>query len=375
MRYDDNPWTILRFALYLPLWLAASTIAVGCGGTTLTDAPSSDERGGGEETETNVNEPAEAPELDEEEERELADELDSVRADNGKADSAGFGRYKSSYENMVVAGETSGGTFALIAGTHREDFPFDGDRPWDNGLLHLEGDGYHFTHRTLGRALELDIDVDAERSTGRISYDGTMKRASDGREVRVRIDIPVEATRHRSYQLGRPYDFLGGSIAEKFAGMRWEPFELKASEGRIEVGEQKSGTVEGMHGEIEHGELVNFVPDRFAFAYDYVSLASPGSSGYSFLDFTAEPLDGGGVLGWVLSEYMARFASATLTLDDGLHPENIHGVQRPPQRDETVVLFENTVELELATLRRQMVETTDARGRTLLGLREIFEPK
>ncbi|MBI3893549.1 MAG: hypothetical protein HY303_18680 [Candidatus Wallbacteria bacterium] len=51
---------------------------------------------------------------------------------------------------------------------------------------------------------------------------------------------------------------------------------------------------------------------------------------------------------------------------------NPHGVRRPAQTEDDVVLFENSVDLGLATLRRQMIRSKDGEGRSLYGLREIF---
>lgn len=362
-----------RFATFASLLAIVGLALSGCADATAsrkapaepssTDSESSDE---------------EVPEVPGDRERQLEDELDDVRSES-KADRAGpngFAQYRSTYKNMVVSGETAAGDeFALIAGTHAPDFPFYGDRPWDNGLLYLGGEGYHFTHRVQGRALALEIDTESARSTGRIRYDGEMKPAEGGDPVRVELSIPVRVDRHGKHQLGRPYAFLGGAMAEKFAGMRWRPYELEAGGGSISVANGPSADVANLHGEIEHGHLVNFKVDRFAFSYDYVSLAAPGDDGYTFIDFRAEPLDPSGVIGYLLDEYMKRFASATVTLDGESYDENIYDVDRPPQRDASVVLFENEVDLELAVLRRQMIRTRDARGNVLYGLREIFERK
>ena len=349
-----------QFVLVAALFI----LFAGCAEGPLPDAPSS---GAGE---------PDVPRATQAEKRQIQQELSILRHQR-KSDSAGYGLYRSTYKNMVVAGDTKGGTMALVAGTHQQDFPFHGDRPWDNGLLYLNGVGYEFTQRANGEALQLDLVTGAIRSEFRIKYRGEMTRVRDGKEMFVSIEIPVKATRHKKYQLGRPYAFLGGKVAEQFAGMRWRPYELESvGGGYVHVYGDSFETVENLHGEIEHGELVNLQLDRFAFSYDYVSVAAPGRDGYSFIDFTAEPLNPSGMIGYFLGEYMKRFASATMTLQDSGHnPGNIHDVDRPPQNDPTVVLFENEVDLELATLRRQMIRTTDSHGNTVYGLREIFEPK
>ncbi|MFB6265309.1 MAG: hypothetical protein ABEL76_17045 [Bradymonadaceae bacterium] len=293
----------------------------------------------------------------------------------GLGDVSGGAIYESTYKNMVLAGESpSVGDVALVAGTHSRHFPYKGDRPWDNGLLYIDGKGYHFTHRTRGKALALKIDTSKEQSRGKIEYHGQMKRASDGTSVRVDLSIPVDVRRYRRMQLGKPYGFLPARYAREFVGMRWQPFELDSDRGTVTVGNGPKRTIEHVAGEIEHGRLRNIGLRRFAFSYDYVNLAHGGPRGYSFVDFVGHALHADGKLGTAMDWYLTNFSSATITLDEGLVEKNKYGVDRPAQSDSSVVIFENVVHLKHADLRRQMIRTTDQFSRKLYGLREIFEP-
>lgn len=305
-------------------------------------------------------------------------EQEQLRGELEQAESASYGLvfYESEYKNMNIVGETDGGEpFALVAGTHEASFPFFGDRPWDNGLLLVGDDQYHFTHRTQGRALEIDLPVGKSSGSGSIRYDGEMTRVSDGAQVPVDLEIPLSFDRYPPLQLGKPYVFLDKELAEKFVGMRWQPFELESDSATVTADDGPTRQIGGLNGELEHGNLANLQSPRFAFGYDYVNLAEPGADGYAFVDYVGEPLDDSGVLGEVLRRLMEKFAAATVTLDGGLQRANAHDVDRPPQDDPSVVLFENEVDLELATLKRQMIRTTDADGDDLYGLREIFVPK
>jgi hypothetical protein len=311
--------------------------------------------------------------LSAEEKKQLQKEVD--RAESG---SYGLVFYQSSYQNMNVVGRVGGEPFALVAGTHEPNFPFFGDRPWDNGLLMVGDDQYHFTHRTLGKALEIDLPMGKESGSATVRYDGTMTRVSDGASVEIDLELPLKFRRYPPLQLGKPYVFLDKPFAEKFVGMRWQPFELQSAPGTratVAAAGGSARSITGLNGELEYGVLANLQAPRLAFSYDYVNLAEAGSDGYAFVDYTANPLDDSGMLGEVLKRLMHTFASATVTLDDRFERSNLHDVDRPPQDDPSVVLFENEVDLELAVLKRQMIETTDADGDKLYGLREIFVPK
>ena len=299
--------------------------------------------------------------------------LDEALADaEGKADGFGLIFFDSEYVNMAMAGETGSGDFALIAGSHDADFPYWGTQPWDNGLLLVAGEGYHFTHRTQRVALVIDANLGQEHGSGEIRYQGLMERASDGEQVEVDLSIPMKLTRFGIYQLGKRYNFLD---CEKIPGMSWQPFQIEAETATVQIEGSDPIEITGINGELENGIVSNLRAADFALSYDYVSVAAPGDNGYGFVDFVSHPLYRNGVLGDILEWYMVRYASESLTLYDGqVYDGNAFDVYRPPQGDATVVLFENNVDLGLANLRRQMIATTDSWGTTLYGLREIFEP-
>lgn len=313
-----------------------------------------------------------SPDLSPDEREALDQALDDAA---GKADGFGLAFFETSYVNLALAGESELGDFALVAGSHEADFPYWETEPWDNGLLYLGGEGYQFTQRINGEALAVEVDVrDQEPATGTIRYEGTMVRVSDGSAVQVVLDIPVSVRAYDARHLGKPYVFLDLRSAERVPGMRWRPFEITSAGGNVEI-DGAPEEVSGVHGELEHGVVANLRAPELAFSYDYVSLARPGPDGYAFVDFVSHPLYRRGILGRVLDWYLTRYASASLTLQQGQHEGNIHGVTRPPQDDPTVVLFENVVDLGLADLHRQMIRTRDELGEPLYGLREIFEPK
>ncbi len=294
---------------------------------------------------------------------------------SGKADGFGLLFYEASYVNMGLAAQSPFGDIALIAGSHDKDFPYWRTQPWDNGLLYLEwqGRGYTFTHRTQGIALQLPVSTSGEITSTRVIYQGTMVRDDDGQEISVSIDIPVTIARFPAYQEGKRYNFLD---CEKIPGMRWQPFSLTGDSGTIAVADEEPVSVHGIRGELEYGVLANLRAEEFGIAYDYVNVVRPGHDGYAFVDFVSHPLFNEGILGSVLDWYMVKYASETVTvLDQYLYEYNRYDVVRPQQWDASVVLFENSVDLGPANLRRQMIKTKDASGAWLYGLREIFEPQ
>ncbi len=108
------------------------------------------------------------------------------------ANKTAHGLYQTSYQNLSLAGDSSQGVgpVALIAGSHEPNFPYWGTEAWDNGLLLFDGEGYHFTHRTQGQALELIFDVNPHY--GWIYYRGQMVRASDDELVEAKLYFTVK---------------------------------------------------------------------------------------------------------------------------------------------------------------------------------------
>ncbi len=282
------------------------------------------------------------------------------------------GSYQTSYQNLSVAGDSTegAGPVVLIAGSHEQNFPYWGTAPWDNGLLLFGGEGYHFTHRTLGQALELIFDVNP--TYGWIYYQGEMTRASDQAVVEAKIYFTVRITEFETFNQGTPLNLLTSS---KIPGMRWQPVGLTAGWGTACIDEQCL-SVQDINGELERGQFTNLKSPKLAIAYDYVCLAKPGPQGYAFVDFVSHPLDDSGILGNLLDKYLVKTASESFTLqNDQLHDGNVYDVYRPAQTDAEVVLFENSVDLGLANLRRQMIAANGQNGDVLYGLREIFEKK
>jgi hypothetical protein len=290
-----------------------------------------------------------------------------------KADGFGLIFFKSVYLNLGIAGQSDKGDVALIAGSHSKDFPYYGTEPWDNGLLLVDGEGYFFTHRRQGEYLTIDLDTHSEVSDGQILYSGPMIRSSDNAEVRVTISFPIHATQMRARQLGKQYNFLD---IEEIPGMRWQPYLMEGATGSVQIGEDEVVQVKNLRGEIEEGITSNLRAEEFAFSYDYISVARPGEDGYAFVDFVSHALDPESTIGALLEPIISLAASASVTLENGEDIKgNVHDVRRPSQSDSSVVLFETSVDLGLADLRRQMIQTQDGDGKMLYGLREIFEKK
>jgi hypothetical protein len=127
-------------------------------------------------------------------------------------------------------------------------------------------------------------------------------------------------------------------------------------------------------GQIEHGQQSNLRAKNFAYYYDYQALVRPSPTAYAYVCFKAHALSSG-LFGRTLDRYLVRYASEELTLANGLAVQGNHfAVRSCGREDKCMVLFENQVELKLATLRRQLVATRDGDNASLTGLREIFEP-
>ena len=287
--------------------------------------------------------------------------------------------YDADYSNMVVAAHDSrGGDVVLVAGSHSENSPNWGTAPWDNGLLLVGGEGYEFTQRAQGESLAIDLGAfDGPQGLGAVQYRGSMTRLSDGATVEVLLDLWLWVTEQPARHLGKRYNVLD---LDGVAGLRWQPFALAVVDGVVQVDADERGLTPGGVGELERGHLTNFRAAELAIAYDYVAVARPTGGdpgpGYAFVDFVSHPLVRDGVFGRILDFYLTRTASESLTLEGArLHRGNRYDVDRPLPSDGSVVLFENTVDLGIATLRRQMIRTTDGAGATLYGLREIFEAR
>jgi hypothetical protein len=315
-----------------------------------------------------LEEPAEPP-LTADEQAELEAAL--ARA-AGKADGAGLGTYRSRYVNMTIAGRTeAGATFALVAGKHDQYFPyFDPRSKWDNLLLLVGDEALVASARELaGLAIEVP---DQARGLTRVRFYGAARRA-DGTSRQVSIELALDHVRFDAVQLGKRYNFLD---LDEIPGLRWQPHALTARTGSIEIDGARA-RLAAVAGEVEIGRLTNLRAPEFALAYAYLAVAhadpsEPAPEWYAHVTFTSYALHAEGVLGRLVDWYARTSASETLTLRDGRrHTGNDRGVA--PER--VVVLASDVIDLGPATLDRQLVATTDARGRTAYGLREIFTRK
>jgi hypothetical protein len=297
--------------------------------------------------------------------------LDRLQESSAKGDGYGLIFFDSIYLNLAVAAESDQGDIALVAGSHSQDFPYYGTEPWDNGLLLVGKEGYYFTHRRQGEHLTIDVNTQERGSQGRIAYHGLMVRASDKAEVQVDLELPIDYVAQSVRQLGKPYNFLD---IKRIPGMRWQPYFLRGFEGSVRVDGGEAIAIRQLRGEVEEGITANLQAPEFAFSYDYICVAQAGQNGYAFVDFVSHSLYPEEPIGELIEPIVVLTASASLTLQGGEELDgNARSVRRPPQSDASVVLFETSVDLGLSTLRRQMIKTSDAEGKALYGLREIFE--
>ena len=282
---------------------------------------------------------------------------------NPDDDEAGF-VFHTSYQNFVLSGSSDRGTVVFIGGSHDHHFPYPGVEAWEDGLLKVGDEGYTFTRFGLG-ALRIQLSLsEGVHSTGRIRYAGTMVRVGDGAEVPVAISLNVRAEPGEARNLGT---IPGGLVPGEFVpGMRWQPHRLVVTRYFIRVGDTVLRNV-GLHGGIERGELTGVRSRSFSLAYDYLHVVRPGS--YSYVEFGGRALFPDAPFGGFVDWFARTFGSAQVTTEStGDRSGNVHGVS-----DQVAVLFESSVDLGIATLRRQLVQTTDRAGRALYGLNEVFE--
>jgi hypothetical protein len=297
---------------------------------------------------------------------------EALRRAEAKLEGSGLSLYRSEYLDLVIAAESDAGPIALVAGTHTHDFPYAGTEPWDNCLLLVGSDGYTFTARENGPALSIDFDQDAEVTSGDVRFQGTMRRARDGASTEIEFEFPIDFVRFPERLLGEPYNFLD---LPGLIGMQWTPWQMSGASGHVRV-DGSEVPVRGVRGAVERGRLTNLRAHDFAIQYDYLAVAKPGDRGYGIIEFTSHALHPEGVIGRAIDFYLRKTASAQLTIESGLLvDDDVHGVYNPPHADASVVLFEEVVDLGMASLQRQMIRTHDEGGNSLLGLREIFTAK
>ncbi|HEX2686001.1 MAG TPA: hypothetical protein VHN14_05260 [Kofleriaceae bacterium] len=295
-----------------------------------------------------------------------------VRDAGAKLGGTGLHLYHGSYVDLVLGAQSERGTVALVAGSHTRGFPYADTGPWDNCLLLVGDAGYTFTGRTQGAALHFAFDVAHAAPRGTIRFAGEMRSVRDGQPVPIELELAIALVPFPARLLGESYNFLA---LDGLVGMTYTPYGLSGEAGRVRIAgaEVALGKIRGA---CEHGVLTNLQAHDFAIKYNYVGVACPGDDGYGLIDFTSHTLFDGGLLSNALDGYLTKSASAVMTIEAGkLTDGNLHGVYSPPQDDPAVVLFEDQVDLGLAVLQRQMIQTHDQAGRRLHGLREIFTAK
>ena len=293
--------------------------------------------------------------------------------------------YRSEYVNVTLAGRTrEGEPFAVALGKHGPSFPFfTPESEWDHVLVMVDGSGWAASARDLPALAITSGDspskpiADTQRgeATARIAFAGRARGAS-GASVDLAFEFRFAPVPFPAHHLVRPYD------ADAGPGMRWQPFFLATGEGDLALGSRRIGC-RACCGELERGDLVGFRSPRLAFTYDYECLAfadpaaTPASS-YAYVHFVGHALRPRGAFGRGLERYLARSATAELTLTPDRAPApagDAHGVGPRSGADPRAVLATDAVDLGLATLERQIVRASDRSGRELYGLREIFTPK
>lgn len=269
--------------------------------------------------------------------------------------------YRSSYLNSTVAVRTADrGLVGLVAGKHERHFPyFHEQSEWDNLLLHVDGVDYAYSTRDIA-ALRMELD----EHQARIAFAGEL-RGRDEQPHSVDLELVFALEPGDMYPQGRIWDW------SFLPGMRWWPFflALTPEHSRLIIDGCALALQRGC-GELERGEMTNLTLRSFAFRYDYCCLAAPDAD-YVTIDFATRALTRRTVLERIIDRYLRRTAQLELNLGPGSAPGQ--PACEPP--GDVEVLVEDRVNLGLAWLDRQLVRTRDARGHTLVGLREIFHPR
>ena len=244
--------------------------------------------------------------------------------------------YCSRYANLVLAGVTGAGErFALVAGKHGPQFPYDTpESEWDQLLLLCGDERLIASARTLP---ELTIDLSGEgpvRGSGALRFEGTMRRV-DGGDARVSLHVALDMTRFEALLLG---GLIPGLDVRLNPGLRWQPSQLIGVEGCQSVtidGEPRR--IEASSGEIEHGEMTGIVGSRLAVVYDYVCLAPADTrEPYAYVDFVSHALRPTGLLGRALEHHLVTNATAKMTLLGG---EKCEGNVKDARTDGLVVVL------------------------------------
>ena len=290
---------------------------------------------------------------------QLQEALDGL---GGKED--GWLTYESNYANLVLVGQTTSELdVVVIVGTHSADYPYVGSDPWDNVLLMV---GDRQLSRTDPTIAGLRIDGFGEDDAhGTVALETTLFDA-EGEPVEVRLSWELSLAPGGARFLGLwPL------------GLRWVPSLLTPVEPRARlVVDGQEHALAGLAGISELGALKNMKDEDFAVQYDALFvLPRPGEAPtFGFAEISTQTLPDSKKAA-LLDPLLEARARVQDTYDvAGAAPGNLHGVVVPAPSDESVILFEDVVDTELAAVRRQVVRLRDGSGRTLLGLRDVFEP-
>lgn len=276
--------------------------------------------------------------------------------------------YSSQYFDGVFSSKAPGcPSLTLVAGTHSRNFPYYNEPPWDNVLLSLNGEQYQQTVRQPGLVrFEIDPTVEKGTTAALVIIDGPLISVRSGEEVAAHVEIRIVVRSQSVRQEGKRYNVFDFAWVP---GLRWHPFSVESGEATVALNGKQS-LFPTVAGAIEHGVQSNLRADQFAFFYDYLAVVQPAREGYTYVSYRTRPC-GTGLFANILDRYLARFASSNVTFREGKQMEGDDRQVGDPAKTE--VLFENTVFLKKAKLRRQLVVCRDRFGASATGLREIFE--
>lgn len=299
--------------------------------------------------------------------------------------------YTNSYINFSIVGKIAAASndaddFCLVAGSHSAGFIFPDTEPWDNGLLYIAGEGFHFTDREQGRSLHLNVNTEAEQDgtqSGGLRYEGDMTRATTGEPVSIAIALNFDYVSTKTYFHGIPWWFPFKSLLPFF---RYRPFPILQGSATVKISEGSTESVyeiQNVAGLFDWGSMRWTTIEAASISYSFVAVAltEGDGSGFTFVDLVSEPLNKNpdGLFGWLVQLLFWVFKpkeTLTMIVQDGqvdVLEENYLSIDRPPADDLDTVVFHRVVDLGRTTLRRQMIRVPYAGGLQLYGLHGVVE--
>ena len=279
--------------------------------------------------------------------------------------------YTSEYLNAVVAAEAGGKpALALVAGRHGKYFPyFEKKESWDSLLLSA---GTSTLQVEEEAAAGFHLWFDAEAGKARIYYHGTMA-GSDGTAVTALVDLHLDA-RFEPEQLfgvtgGEGEDFLGMSHRHAFLALS------STAASTLRVGDGPVIELSSLAGEMELGKMHYMQDPGAAFRWDYLCAAS-ATGGFAYLRFAGHALNPDAPGGDMIENLIGKGMQVEVTLDaTGTQEGNPKGLAGDLLLSGGGLLAEQTVDLGLAEITRQLLVAADANGNDVYGLREIIKAK